>query len=52
MSTDSNPAYYDLDRSSQPTTATPPPTVKPDTGTYELCGVQDKETPETLYEDV
>ena len=52
VSTDSNPVYYDLDGSSQPTTATSPPTAKQDIGTYELCDVQDKETPETLYEDV
>ena len=51
VSTDSNPAYG-LDRSSQPTTTTSLPTAKQDTGTYELCDVQDKDTQETLYEDV
>ena len=49
--TDSNPAYG-LDQSSQPNTATSPPTAKQDTGTYELCDVPDKDTQETLYEDV
>ena len=51
ISTDSNPAYG-LDGSSEPTTTTSPPTAKQDIETYELYDVQDKETQETLYENV
>ena len=51
VSTDSNPAYG-LSQPSQSTTATSPATAKQDTGDYELCDVQDKDTQEALYEDV
>ena len=47
VSTDSNTAY-----GVSQTQSTSSPTRKQDTGTYELCDVEDKEPQETVYGDV